>query len=554
MPDLNWLKRLEDATEYRELQVVFTNLAAQARTADDGPQLASSIDDAIRRIEQERLRDEDELQVFEEQYGEFRKQQSGAVGWFKRHMPFTETRRQEKQHKDALADQRAEILADNLIITRAQMVKEQLLPPDIRKMGWQPAAWRERLNRDDSVSGMQDFAVSLRELGSEIRQSSAFVRELDADINAFAGADFSDSEDRRRRDADLSAARDELAALKAEIQSEESIRSSAIKRLGQMVTEELSDHVQSFREREQRIASTETAERRAKDVEKTLDELNIAITRMSESATELSALPEKRDDLARQIRHVRDDLDDAQRQRIRLATGLTEHAVRFEEAKDRVEQAEASFETAKCLYDAYLVETDQCEADPGGNSPVAAEYERAQQSQEEAIAEFRIARAPYDDASRKAGEADRQADNLQKQVKKLRSDEEKLSRRERTLQSELHDSRGQLGPILDRVQTTMETFSRAVKPLNITLSLQDAFDQAVRRNHFGSRLDSNLGAPDDIKTTRDVFATLLNRVKADRKSLKRALSGDRKLQTAEWKQRCEELLGQEVAAEIFQTA
>lgn len=554
MSDFNWLKRLESATEYRELQVVFTSLAAEARMADDGLQLASSIDVAIRRIEHERLRDEDELHAFEEQYEEFRKQQSGVVGWFKRHIPFTETRRQQKQHNDTLADQRAEILADNLIITRAQMVKEQLLPPDLRKMGFEPAAWRERLNRDDSVSGIQDFAGTVHELGSELRQSGAFVRELDVDIDAFAKAGFSDSEDRRRKDLDLSAARDELAALHAEIQAEESIRSSAIKRLGQMVTEELSDQVLSFRERGQRITSLETAERRAKDVEKSLDEMNTATTRMSASATELSALPDKRDNLERQMRNVRDDLDDAERQRVHVAAGLAEYAIRFEEAKDRVERAEASFETAHGLYQAYLVETGQGEADADIDSPVAAEYERARQTQEEAEAEFRIARAPYDDARTKAGDADRRAESMQKQINKLRSDEDQLSRRERTLQSELHDSRELLGPLLGRVQAAMDAFSDAIQPLDIALSLQDEFDQAVRRNRFGSPFYAQLSAPDEINSTRDVVATLLSSVKADRKSLKRALSGDRKLQMAEWKQRCDELLGQELAAEIYQTA
>ena len=122
MSDSNWLERLNGATEYRDLQVAFSDLSAQARVATDGEQLASSIDEAIRRIELERLRDEDELQEFEQEYEQFRNQQSGVVGWFKRHIPFTETRRQEKQHKE---EQTKKVPARHLTKCNRQRYEDQ---------------------------------------------------------------------------------------------------------------------------------------------------------------------------------------------------------------------------------------------------------------------------------------------------------------------------------------------------------------------------------------------------------------------------------------------
>ncbi len=116
----DWLERLNRATEYRELEVVFSEISAAARTTTQGEQLAETIDEAIRRLEQERLRDEEELRAFEQDYAVFKQQQQGVVGWFKRHMPLTGTRRKELEHRGSIADQKAEILADNLIIARCK--------------------------------------------------------------------------------------------------------------------------------------------------------------------------------------------------------------------------------------------------------------------------------------------------------------------------------------------------------------------------------------------------------------------------------------------------
>lgn len=244
--------------EYRELHFVFSEIAADARVTSNDSELTKCIDEAIRRIQRESLRDEDDLQTVEQAYQAFKQEQRGFFGWLRRHLPFTKTRRKEKQHAQVVADRRAEMLADQLIIARAQMIKEQLLPPETRRLGRSANEWQRRLTECDSLARLRDYATLVRELRDELLQSHAFIEKLDADLNAFAKAHFSDREDQRRKDVDLSAARNEWTALQSEIQSEESLRAGAIGRLGEIVSDELTTHDADYRALEHRIALLST--------------------------------------------------------------------------------------------------------------------------------------------------------------------------------------------------------------------------------------------------------------------------------------------------------
>ncbi len=178
-----WLERLNQATEYRELNVVFSDIAANARSSTPNDvELAKCIDLAIGRIQQESLRDEQQLKTAETEYQAFKEQNSGLLGWLRRHLPFTEARRREKRHNQAVADQRAEILADQFIISRAQMIKEHLLPPDSRRLGQRANQWQQWLDECTSPSRMQDLASLVHQLGDELGQSYAFINELDANL------------------------------------------------------------------------------------------------------------------------------------------------------------------------------------------------------------------------------------------------------------------------------------------------------------------------------------------------------------------------------------
>jgi hypothetical protein len=163
-----WLDRLDHATNYRELQDIFSDIAASVESGGDHAELARNIDEAIRRLVAERASDERDLQEVQLRYDSFREQNKGVVGWFKRHIPFTATRRQEGELKGDLAQQSAEILADNLVIARAQMLKERFLGPEIRKLGRRAADWRVRLESAAAEKDLAPLGRTLQELDAEL--------------------------------------------------------------------------------------------------------------------------------------------------------------------------------------------------------------------------------------------------------------------------------------------------------------------------------------------------------------------------------------------------
>ncbi len=111
-----WLERLSRASNYRDLQEVFDSMMADATSQTDPIEFSRQIDEAISRLERERTFDQEELTATQSDYAEFRKDKSGFVGWLKRKMPFSETRKQEKQHLEAIEEQQIEVTVDNFVI------------------------------------------------------------------------------------------------------------------------------------------------------------------------------------------------------------------------------------------------------------------------------------------------------------------------------------------------------------------------------------------------------------------------------------------------------
>ena len=210
-----WLERLNRATNYGELQEIFADILADAQSTGDHVELAQSIDEAIRRLEVERARDEIGLQEVQSQYDAFRASNKGMVGWLKRHLPFTETRRKEHEHRGNVAEQTAEILGDNLVIARAQMVKERFQGATDRQAR-PPSLPIDAMRLDAAATADRQPAQLgkcrvLQDVAGEIDRSRAFHDAIKHDIDAFGRAEFKTAEDRQRRDADVAAARRELA-------------------------------------------------------------------------------------------------------------------------------------------------------------------------------------------------------------------------------------------------------------------------------------------------------------------------------------------------------
>ncbi len=59
-----WLSLLNGATNYSELQNAFELMSVDAQSTDDSEAMIASIDEAIRRIERERARDQNRTRWF----------------------------------------------------------------------------------------------------------------------------------------------------------------------------------------------------------------------------------------------------------------------------------------------------------------------------------------------------------------------------------------------------------------------------------------------------------------------------------------------------------
>ncbi len=170
-----WLDLLAQSTNYADLQNAFHQMEGEANSTNDPVALVQAIDEAIFRIEKERDRDNVELKNFTGDYEAFKAQHSGVFGWLKRKIPFTETRTKELEHRENVSEQQAEILADNFVIARAQMLKQRLLPSTLRSIGLRVPDWQSRLLTQRSISMIREFGNSVLELKKRSVRSSSFM-------------------------------------------------------------------------------------------------------------------------------------------------------------------------------------------------------------------------------------------------------------------------------------------------------------------------------------------------------------------------------------------
>ena len=559
----DWLERLSRATEYRELEVVFSEIAAAARATTDGQQLAVSIDEAIRRLEQERLRDEDELKSFEQEYDSFKQRQQGVVGWFKRHMPLSDTRRQELAHRGSIADQRAEILADNLIIARAQMTKEQILPSASRRLGLTPAEWTAKLDSSHSVANLTSYLAGVRALTDELARSQLFIDQLSMDVQAFAGADFSQEEDRKRKKSSLAAARGELGVLQSEIDAEQSLRKTAVARLGRLVEEDLLNRDSTYRDLGRRLELLEDACRQGKDLQTTASELHAAFGHLLELEQQLRALPADREQLERSVRQLQDALRAAERDWAEVAGQLKQHADRHDAAARRAEQATGALAAAKRLHDAYLQEHPPlAEADPanhaGASSALDAEYVRLQDELQQAQSQLQAAAAPYATMQQRSDEAQRSTESLQQQLAEAIGKQASLAQQESRLQQEISQAHEPLRPAAERLKALANRFRAALQPLNWKSAIPslDTFSVRPTQRGLGARADrpsAREQSRDDVdQQTRDmaILTGFIEVLQEQVQALGCDLSGTADARKKSWKRHCQEQLGEPLAEEV----
>lgn len=551
-----WLARLSSATGYDELQDVFAAMAADARTTDEPEALAGSIDEAIERLRRERARDEDELKAYEAEYAEFKEEQSGVVGWFRRRLPFTETRRQEKEHKAEVADQEAEVLADNFVIARAQMLKENLLPPQRRRLGLDPAEWERRLAAQDAVERLKAYGEALGALGRDLPTGRAFVAQLDAEIDAFAGAKFSAEADRRRKKADLAGARQELAALSGELKRKEDLRSEGVKRLRELVTSDLEANDAGYQALARRVTGLEGAVAQAEAVARSLADLQEAIGKLKGTAELLATVEGKRRELAREEGRLRAQSEAAERERLEAAGYVAEHATRADASKNVLRRAQEALAAAQCAHEAHVASTGQVELPEGAafetSSPAAAGLARAQQALEEAQASHRTASAPYEAARTEAEKAERAAREAAEKLARLAREEEALAKEERRLRSDLEAGQGAVRPHLRETPDLVGTYVRTLESLDRRSGFQESRDRFVSRTRFELAGEEPVPEePSALQAAAERLEALRKTAAGDQDALDEDLRRERLRVEAAFTQRCHDVLGGDLTGELF---
>jgi len=355
----DWLTMLAQASNYADLQVAFDRMSVESETAVDGDAMVASIDEAIRRIERERASDQAELAGFSSEYEAFKKEQSGVIGWFKRKLPFTETRKQELGHRDALSDQAAEILADNFIIARAQMLRERVASPKLRRMGQQASYWRSRLLQNDSVASIREYGSVVYELGKEISVAKLFVDAVLIDIEAFSGAKFINKEDQLRRNDDLIDEKSELKELVDESHEKANIRDSALVSLRNLLVSELSEKDIDFRNANNRLSLLKNIQEKYPRLAKLMEERLAMVKTLVATMVERDSLPERRDKLEKAVNILKSDWEDVEQKRLRAVRDLEGPSQLYNGALRETQQAKAALNAAKPLYDAYIAEQNR---------------------------------------------------------------------------------------------------------------------------------------------------------------------------------------------------
>jgi hypothetical protein len=557
------LERLNTATTYKDLQEVFSELSSQAQAGGENADLARTIDEAVRRLEQERTRDEQELRDIQTRYEEFKSDNKGVVGWFKRHIPFTETRKQEVGHREELADQQAEILADNLVIARAQIIKERILGPAQRRLGQRPLDWQTQLAKCETVDGLAPYAAALKSLSEEAVRSSAFVQALKQDIDAFAGASFKSKEDQQRRNVDYAAAQQELAVLEAEIKEESSLRQSGLKRLAALAATELSRTDSSFREDGNRAASLQ-------DLLARMDEARAAAGRLVAAVGGISGLTKELTELPNETRKLREALQKAEEKRgtadvhcDKKTIVLEERQARMEDARRNLEQKQQLLQSAQQFYEAFQAEQRSRQAagqpvESSADSPTVRHFQEAQAAAETAQTMLREAQGPFEQARKEAAEARAALDAAAKEIDDLRQKLSKLEQRGPQIRLEMNQAMDRTRAAFNEAAGGFSTYVATARSANPPLHFRP---DSLSPGPYGWLSPNGLEWPlcdSLVQAERDPHrhsqaAGLLDRFAKWLETQRGQLDQERKAiddrRTALWKRRCRELLGDAMAEE-----
>jgi len=552
----DWLPRLSTATDYKQLQSVFAEIVTDAYDGMAGPELAEAIDEAVRRLEQERARDEKELAEIQSRYDGFRQQNQGVVGWFKRHIPFTDTRRQELAHRGDVADQQAELLADNLVIARAQMIKERFTSE--RTLGLRPAQWKSRLDGRDRLEDLAGLAAVAIDLATELVRSQRFLEELERDINAFADAKFKTAEDCQRRDKDLIDARSELAELSNEVLAETEIKKTALKQVATQVHAELTARDSGFRADAERLENL-------KEIRTRLEESRTAVGQLSGASLAVGRLLQEMQGLPAEIKRLKAEAEKLERERNDVSVQaakkqalVEERQTRYDQLRRERDEAQQALKTAKQFHEAWQAERAQSAAAPAEDptSPVLRQFHQAQNNASEAETRFKEVSGPYETARKDAEDFKSSVDAVGTKLKEARERLATLESRTPALERELARERELGRTAHEATARTVKAYIEAARKLGSTVELRSDDFSGGGHNWFtpdslASSLSDALFGVDGAHhlSASQAVERLVKWHELRRTAHDQDHSSVRKRREAAWRRRCRELLGDPLTEE-----
>jgi len=457
--DPTWLESLLLATTYRQLQEAFDQMSLAIADKDADHHWASLIDEAIGRIEQERIRDQGELAEFHAHYDAFKGQNSGVVGWFKRKIPFTATRKQDVELRDLVSDQEAEILADNFVIARAQMLKETLLPAEAARAGKPSSYYRDQLAANDSVTKLRDFGQILVEANRESLTAEQFLTQLRTDIDAFAAARFVEKDDQQLQKSGLEKARLELGRLVNTFEDKKKLVSAADDRLRHLVEQELAGSSPEFNTLQQQIAQLKEFNEQCESSQSLLDARTKLLDQIKQKLTALSGIPAKVKLIETKVEKLRNDLQVAKTALQRADAEYQPVHQRYEAARVAADQAKLRVEATRPLVNAYLAEQGldaDSAAGAASSSPICAEYQSLKAAAATGESQLQQVAFVYEAANRQRQQSQAELDKLTKADGELKLELNKLNQDRAGIEADV-------GSLCDQYRMAKLTFQSTIQ-------------------------------------------------------------------------------------------
>ena len=315
------------------------------------------------------------------------------------------------------------------------------------------------------------------------------MRELKEDLDAFAGAAFKSEDDCRRRDADLAAARQELAALEREVEEETALKTSGLAEVCRRAAEELSRSSVPFAEDGQRLSRLKSAAERLKETGDSFDRLHKAAKEVGAKARQLLDLPAEVQRLREALLKVQTRQTAASGEAERKAAFFNLQRDQYERARQDQQQKQQLQASAQQFYDAWQAERQASGASgaEAETSPVAWRFQEAKTALEQADAELRRVSPSYEAALKETEAAQKALDAVNQELNEARQKIAALEEKAPQLRLELASEVDRGQPLVANSAAALSSYDVASRDLEAALRFQPQEFAAGTYGWLGSR-------------------------------------------------------------------